>query len=124
MNTRRSNRCTSCSFLSSAPCRGGMIVLRSFERSASGAMSSASRSFSQSSSSEVEGFFFKPGTSRTSKNTSSASKKRFFEPRKVHVHDLLHRFLVGEADVMKETTPEKGVGQLFFVVRGDEDDRT
>src|SRR2546422_848778 len=41
---------------------------------------------------------------------------------KVHFHDLLHRFPVGEADVVEETTPQKGVGQLFFVVRGDEDD--
>src|SRR5258706_2564989 len=48
-------------------------ALRSKDRSASGGMSSASRSLSQSSSSEVEGFFFRPGTSRTSKNTSIAS---------------------------------------------------
>src|SRR2546428_4994056 len=50
------------------------------------------------------------------------AKQRFLEPRKVHFHDLLHRFPVGEADVVEETTPQKGVGQLFFVVRGDEDD--
>src|SRR5437870_5105412 len=50
------------------------------------------------------------------------AKQRFLEPRKVHFHDLLHRFLVGEAYVMKETTPQKGVGQLLFVVRGDEND--
>ena len=78
MNTSRSNRCTSCSFFSSAPCSGGMMVLRSFERSASGEMSSASRSFSQSSSSEVEGFFYSPGTSRISKNTSIASRRSDF----------------------------------------------
>jgi hypothetical protein len=57
--------------------------LRSFDRSASVGMSSASRSFSQSRSSEVEGFFFRPGTSRSSKNTSSASRSRlFFSPGK------------------------------------------
>ncbi len=44
---------------------------------------SASSSFSQSSSSEVEGFFFSPGTSRTSKNTSIASRSSdFFSPGK------------------------------------------
>src|SRR6266571_4212264 len=83
MKMSRSNRCTSCSFLSSAPWRGGTMVLRSLLRSASGGMSSASRSFSQSRSSEVEGFFFRPGTSRTSKNASSASRKSdFFSPGK------------------------------------------
>ena len=38
--------------------------------------SSAISSFSQSTSSLVEGFFFRPGTLRTSKNTSSASLTR------------------------------------------------
>src|SRR5437773_849894 len=78
MKIRRSNRCTSCSFFSSAPCSGGMMVLRSLALRASGGMSSASRSFSQSSSSEVEGFFLRLGTSRTSKNTSSASRSSDF----------------------------------------------
>ena len=35
-------------------------------------------SFSQSSSSEVDGFFFSPGTSRISKKTSSASRSSDF----------------------------------------------
>ena len=41
-------------------------LLGSLERSASGDMSSTISSFSQSSSSEVDGFFFRPGTSRMS----------------------------------------------------------
>ena len=41
-------------------------------------MSSASSSFSQSSSSDVDGFFFSPGTSRRLKNTSSASVSNAF----------------------------------------------
>src|SRR6266704_5886465 len=52
------------------------------------------------------------------------AKQRFLEPRKVHFHDLLHRFLVGEAYVVEKTAPQKSVGQFLFVVRGDEDDRT
>src|SRR5580693_7928360 len=36
-------------------------------------MSSLSSSFSESNSSDVEGFFFRPGTSRTSKKIRSAS---------------------------------------------------
>ena len=48
---------------------------------ASTGMSSASNSFSQSSNSDVEGFFFNPGISRTSKKTRSASpSKSFFSP--------------------------------------------
>jgi gamma-glutamylputrescine oxidase len=66
MNASRSNRCTSCSFLSSAPCSGGISFLGSRSRSVSGPMSSTISSLSQSSSSEVDGFFFMPGTSRTS----------------------------------------------------------
>src|ERR1700674_3336006 len=78
-----SNKCTSCSFLRRAPWSGGMITFLSVLRSASGGMSSASNSFNQSRSSEVDGFFFKPGTSRNSKKTSSASlSKLFFNPGK------------------------------------------
>src|SRR6266540_1870021 len=66
MKARRSNRCTSCSFLSSAPCSGGMSFLGSRSRKVSGAMSSTMRSLIQSSSSDVDGFFFSPGTSRIS----------------------------------------------------------
>src|SRR5216117_300390 len=50
------------------------------------------------------------------------AKERLLEPRKVHLDDPLHRFLVGEADVVEKTAPQKSVGQLLFVVRGDEDD--
>src|SRR5579862_2054234 len=63
-NARRSKRCTSCSFLSSAPCSRGMSFVGSFSRSASGGTSSFRRSFSQSRSSLVDGFFLRPGTSR------------------------------------------------------------
>src|SRR5713101_13122 len=48
------------------------------------------------------------------------AKERFLESRKVHLDDLLHRFLVGEAYVVEKAAPQKGVGQLLFVVRGDE----
>src|SRR5262249_34020459 len=66
MNASRSNRCTSCSFLISAPCSGGISFLGSRSRRVSMLMSSTMRSLSQSSSSEVEGFFFMPGSSRIS----------------------------------------------------------
>ncbi|MNJ70859.1 hypothetical protein D3C77_673470 [compost metagenome] len=48
-------------------------MVGSRSRSTASPMLSAISSFSQSTSSEVEGFFFRPGTLRTSKNTSSAS---------------------------------------------------
>src|SRR6266849_6083944 len=77
-NARRSNRCTSCSFFRSAPCSGGISLRGSRSLSISGVMSSLSRSFSQSNSSDVEGFFFRPGTSRTSKKIRNASSTRRF----------------------------------------------
>src|ERR1700760_703051 len=59
----RSNRCTSCSFFSSAPCSGGITTCFSLLRRISGDRSSTISSFNQSSSSGVAGFFFIPGTS-------------------------------------------------------------
>ena len=124
MNTTRSNRCTSCSFLSSAPCSGGMNSFLSWLRSASGGMSSASRSFSQSRSSDVEGFFFSPGTSRRLKNTSSASaSSAFLSPGKCTstMRSIVSRS--GKADVVEEAAAQERVGQLLLVVRRDDDER-
>ncbi len=51
-------------------------------------MSSATSSLIQSSSSEVEGFFFRPGVSRTSKNAASASRQQLLlQVREVHPDD-------------------------------------
>src|SRR5450830_449563 len=55
MNIRRSNRCTSCSFFSNAPCKGGMAALPSLLCKVSAGISSASNSLSQSISSDVDG---------------------------------------------------------------------
>ena len=41
----------------------------------------------------------------------------------MHFDDLAHRVHVGKADVVKETAAQKGVGQFFFIVGGDDDDR-
>ncbi len=124
MNTTRSNRWTSCSFLSSAPCSGGMNAFLSGLRSASGEMSSASRILSQSSSSDVDGFFLRPGTSRRLKKTSSAScSSALLESRVMHVDDPLHRLAVGKADVVEEAAAQERVGQLLLVVRRDDHQR-
>ena len=61
MKARRSNKCTSCSFFKSASWRGGIRFFASRSRNVSGETSSLSRSFGQSSSSHVVGFFFRPG---------------------------------------------------------------
>jgi hypothetical protein len=66
MKTNFSNSVTSCSFFSSAPTSGGIATLSSLLCSAASGMSSATSSLSQSSSSEVLGFFFSPGRLRTS----------------------------------------------------------
>src|SRR5712691_4662828 len=69
------------------------------------------------------GFFLQPGHfAHHEEHFERFAQERLLQPRKVHLDDFLHRFLVGEADVVEKTASEKGVGQLFFVVRGDEDD--
>ncbi len=99
-------------------------LARSRSRSVSGWTSSFKRSFSQSRSSEVEGFLRRPGTSRRSKNTESASAtKALLDAGEMHVDDLLHRLQVGEFDVVEEAAAQEGVGQLLLVVRRDDDDR-
>src|SRR2546423_4152037 len=40
------------------------------------------------------------------------------------IDDAVHRFVVGKTDVMEKAAPEKGVRQLFFVVRRDDYNRT
>ena len=42
----------------------------------------------------------------------------------VHLDNLLHRLVIGEADVVKEATAQECVRQFLFVVRGDDDHRT
>ncbi|MNZ46617.1 hypothetical protein D3C78_643020 [compost metagenome] len=41
----------------------------------------------------------------------------------MHVDDPLHCHAVGEGDVVEEAAAQEGVRQLFFVVRGNDDDR-
>ena len=79
---------------------------------------------SQSRSSDVDGFFFSPGTSRRLKNTSSASREqRLLEAGEMHVDDPRHRLAVGEADVVEEAAAQERVRQLLLVVRRDDDER-
>ena len=66
MKAMRSNRCKSCSFFNSAPASGGINLRLSVSRRVSGETSSFNNSLIQSSSSEVDGFFLTPGTSRIS----------------------------------------------------------
>jgi hypothetical protein len=87
-------------------------------------MSSATRSFSQSSSSEVLGFFFSPGqVAHVVEALQRGAEQLLLEVREVHVDDLLHRLGVGELDVVEEAAAQERVGQLLLVVRGDEDER-
>src|ERR1019366_9490513 len=48
------------------------------------------------------------------------AQQMLLDAGKVYVDDFLHRLLVREADVMEEAAPQERVGQLFFVVGGDE----
>ena len=42
----------------------------------------------------------------------------------MHVHDLGHQLTPWKSDVVKHTTPQEGVGEFLFGVRGDDDNRT
>ena len=83
-----------------------------------------SSSFSQSRSSEVEGFFLRPGTSRSSKKMLSASDDQpLLDAGEVHVDDC--RCIVsasGKLDVVEEAAAQEGVRQFLLVVRRDDDD--
>src|SRR3990167_5968715 len=51
------------------------------------------------------------------------SHQVFLDVGVVHVDDLLQGAAIGEGDVVEEAAAQEGVRQLFFVVRGDDDDR-
>ena len=124
MKASFSNRLTSCSFFKSAPCSGGMSLRVSRSRSFSGPISSDSRSLSQSSSSEVEGFFFRPGTSRTSKKIlQGLLDQPALDAGIMDLDDPRHGLSVGKLDVVEEAAAQEGVRQLLLVVGGDDDDR-
>jgi hypothetical protein len=53
----------------------------------------------------------------------AAREQVLLETGEMHVDDALHRFGVGELDVVEEAAPQEGVGQLLLVVRGDEHQR-
>ena len=104
--------------------QGRQRLLRIVAAQRLGRMSSATSSLSQSSSSEVDGFFFSPGVSRSSKNAASASaSSSCFSRGKCTSTMRAHRRLVREADVVEEAAPQEGVGQLLLVVAGDDHER-
>jgi hypothetical protein len=121
MKIRRSKRCTSCSFLSSAPCSGGMASCCPWLRSASGGMSSASSSLSQSISSRSTASSSGRGLRAVRRRLPALRAADRASAREMHVDDARHRLLVGELDVVEEAAAQEGVGQFLFVVRGDDD---
>jgi hypothetical protein len=42
----------------------------------------------------------------------------------MHIDDFLQGGAVGEGDVMEETAAQERIRQLFFIVGGDDDDRS
>jgi hypothetical protein len=73
-----------------------MAALLSLLRSASGGMSSASSSLSQSSSSEVDGFFFRPGTSRSRRTLQRLAQQVALQAGEVDVDDRVIVSLSGK----------------------------
>ncbi len=124
MAARRSSRCTSCSFLSSAPAISGTAVAVCASISAAVEPSASSRR-SQSSSSDVDGFFLQ--ARRVAQREESIQRRAqhvLLQVRIVHGHDVAHGLAVGEADVVEEAAAQESVGQVLFVVGRDDDQRT
>ena len=42
----------------------------------------------------------------------------------MHIDNLLHGVFVGKADVMEKAAPQERIGQFFFVIAGDENNRS
>ncbi len=106
MNATRSNRCTSCSFLSSAPCSLGEQELQPVE--------------------ELRGrrLLLQAGhIAQTEEHFERLGQQCLLQPRKMHVDDARHRLLVGKPDVVEEAAAQERVGQLLLVVRRDDDER-
>ena len=77
MKANLSNKWISCSFLMRAPCNLGNKSFPSLFKSI-GLISSSNKSLIQSRASEVDGFFFNPGISLTSKNLFNAASSNVF----------------------------------------------
>ncbi len=125
MKARRSNRWTSCSFLRSAPCSGGISFL-------------GSRSFSNSTRHVLGHQQLEPveklGRGRLLLHAGHVAD--FVEdiqaPRATSIFWISgkwtlmmsqHRVPVGELDVVEETAAQERVGQFLFIVRGDDHQR-
>ncbi len=123
MKARRSNRCTSCSFLSRAPCSGGISFLRIALTQRLGA-----DVLVQQQLDPVEQL----GRGRLLldarhlpdivEDLERLRDQATLEIGEVHIHDRAHGLGVGELDVVEEAAAQEGVGQLLLVVGGDDDD--
>ena len=47
-------------------------------------------------------------------------QQRFLDAGEMHIDDAAHGFGVGKADEMEKAAPQEGIGQFFFIVRGDD----
>ena len=47
----------------------------------------------------------------------------FFQPYMIHMHYLVHQFTPGESDLLKDATSQEGIGEFFFRIGRNNDDR-
>ncbi len=86
-------------------------------------ISSATSSLSQSSTSEVEGFFFKPRhLAQFVELRQRGAHQLLLDARIMDLDDLLQGLRFGKLDVVEEAASQERVGQFLLVVRGDDDD--
>ena len=70
------------------------------------------------------GLFLEPGNvADFVKNIHCLGDEDLLDAGEMDVDDRLHRVAIGEFDIMEKATAQKRVGQFFFIVRSDDDDR-
>ena len=125
MKARRSNRCTSCSFLSSAPCSGGMSCLESLDAQRLGRHVLDHQQLQPVEQLGGRGLLLQARhVADVVEDVQRLAQQVALQVGEVDVHDLGHDLAIGEADVVEEAAAQEGVGQLLLVVGGDHHDRT
>ena len=121
MNASRSNRCTSCSFLSSAPCSGGISFLGSRSRS-----DLRADVLDHQELEPVEQFRGRRlllqarHVADLVEQLQRLGDQPLLDAGEMHLDDRRHGVGIGKADVVEEAAAQERVRQFLLVVRGDD----
>ncbi len=124
INASRSNRCTSCSFFRSAPCRGGISFFGSRSRKVSGPISSTIKQLQPVQQFGGGGLLLQARhVTDFVEQLQRLRHQPLLDAGKMHVDDRAHGVAVGKPDVVEEAAAQERVRQFLLVVGGDDHDR-